>query len=153
MDRLTKHPEVGGYGEVLLPEVKGRPTWPPGAEDRPFLAVYLRERGISQPRVRGHYHLFPYLDHLYEPRRGLRAIGFKLMYDQVLRYPEILLYLRARKVRVIHLVRTNLLDIVLSREALALRRHPHGWSGGKPEDVRVVLDTARLPGEMTRLER
>lgn len=153
MDRLTKHPEVGGYGEVLLPGVKGRPTWPPGAEDRPFLAVYLRDRGMSHPRLWGHYYLFRYLDYLYQPRRELRAIGFKLMYDQVLRYPGILVYLRARKVRIIHLVRTNLLDVVLSREAMALRRHPHGSSGGKGEDVRVEIDTARLLGELKRLER
>jgi hypothetical protein len=49
-------------------------------------------------------------------------------------------------------VRTNLLDIVLSREAVAKRRAPHAMSESKREDVRVELDTARLIGELRRLE-
>src|SRR5579864_4186919 len=91
MDRLTKHPHVGGYGELLLAGVKGRPNWPPGSNDRPFLAGYVHERrGGGGERGWGHRYLFAYLDHLYEPRRELQAVGFKLMYSHVVRYPEVL---------------------------------------------------------------
>jgi len=154
MDRLTKHPQVGGYGELLLTGVKGRPNWPPGSDDRPFLAGYVDERHPGAgDRVWGHYYLFPYLEHLYEPRRDLQAVGFKLMYSQLLRYPEILLYLRARKVRVLHLVRANLLDIYLSRESLSKRRGAHARSESKREDVKLELDPAAVVPALRRLER
>lgn len=153
MDRLTKHPGVGGYGEVLLPGVTGRPNWPAGAADRPFLAGYVNERRAGPPPGLSHCYLFGYLDHLYEPRRDLRAIGFKLMYSHVLRYPEILIYLRVRGVRVIHLIRGNLLDIFLSREAMAKRRTVHAWSDRQRTEVQLELDTTALVAQLRRLDR
>jgi hypothetical protein len=154
MDRLAKHPQVGGYGELLLAGVKGRPNWPPDSDDRPFLAGYVNDRrGRAGEKGWGHYYLFPYLEHLYEPRRDLQAIGFKLMYSQLLRYPEVLVYLRARKVRVLHLVRANLLDIYLSRESLSKRRGPHARSESNREDVKLELDPAALVQALRRLER
>lgn len=154
MDRLTKHPRLGGYGELLLAGVKGRPNWPPGSNDRPFLAGYVGERrGGAGEKGWSHYYLFPYLEHLYEARRDLEAIGFKLMYSDLLHHPEVMLYLRARSVRVLHLVRANLLDIYLSRESLSRRRGPHARSEDKREDVRLELDPAALVRALRRLER
>jgi len=42
------------------------------------------------------------------------AIGFKLMYDQLLDYPEIILKLIQEKYKIIHLVRENYLDAIIS---------------------------------------
>ncbi len=152
MERLAKHPEVGGYGEVLLRGVEGWSNWPPGAADRPFFTTYLKERNADGSRLRWHLDLFRYLDYLYEPRLNFRAIGFKLMYPQVIRHPEILVYLRARQVRVLHLLRTNLLDIVLSREAMKARRFVHARTPEQQETVRIHVDTVHLLRDLTRLE-
>ena len=151
MERLAKHPEVGGYGEVLLPGVEGWSNWPLGADDRPFFATYVKENGFGDRFLSRHQLLLPYIDYLYEPRRGFRAIGFKLMYDQLMRYPELLVYLRVRQVAVLHLVRANLLDVLLSREAMKTRRFVHARSEAEKEAVVVRLDTSKLIQDLGRL--
>jgi hypothetical protein len=152
MERLAAHPDVGGYGEVLLHEVEGWSNWPPGAKDRPFYTTYMKDRGIST-RLQRHTHLWRYLDYIYEPRRQFRAIGFKLMYDQVARYPEVLAYIARRRIRVLHLIRTNLIDLFLSREALSVRRFAHARSEAERETVHVHVDTSTLLAKLARLER
>lgn len=84
--------------------------------------MFLKEQGADGSLAHAHRHLFAYLDHVYAPRRGLDALGLKVMYDRVLRYPEPLAYFWWRWVRVLHLIRENVLDIFLSREAAAVRR-------------------------------
>lgn len=152
MERLAAHPEVGAYGELLLGGREGWPEWPPGASDRPFYQTYLTERDAGARR-REHRHLFSYLDYLYEPRRGFRAIGFKLMYNEATPYPELLVYLKARGVRVLHLARSNLLDIAFSQIAMRSRTFVHAWSPDQREAVRVTVDTAYLLKLLRRHER
>jgi len=152
MERLARHERIGGYGEVLLHGVAGWSDWPPGAADRPFFTTYLRESATSESLLSRHLRLFGYLDYLFQARRGYHAIGFKLMYDQLQRYPEILAYLRVRRVRVLHLFRLNLLDIVLSREAMKSRRNVHARSPAEREMVRVEVDTRRLVSNLARLD-
>jgi hypothetical protein len=99
-----------------------------------------------------HLKLFRYLDYLYEPRGAIRTIGFKVMYDQLRHNPELLVYFRRRKVRVVHLLRRNLLDIHLSREALLHRNFAHARSPAEREEIRIDVDTSRLVRALTRLE-
>jgi LPS sulfotransferase NodH len=156
IERMAAHPEVAGYGELLLPlqpDMDGWADWPPGAKDRPYYDTYLEEHGLGGSRLRRHLELFDYLDYVYERRRNLRAIGFKLMYDQVRLYPEILVYLRIRAVRVLHLIRTNVLDILLSREAGQRRSVWHARSPEELETVRVHVTTSELLPKLTRLRR
>lgn len=152
MERIASHPDVAGYGEVLLRTADGWSDWPPGAEDRPFYTTYRRERGWKGSRFRDHTELFRYLDYLYEPRHKLRAIGFKLMYDEARPYPEVLAYMKLRRVRVLHLVRENLLDLVLSREAMTHRRFVHARSEEQRESVKVHVDTTDLVSRLVVVE-
>jgi hypothetical protein len=152
MERLAKHPQVGGYGEILLGNAEGWSNWPPGAADRPFFITYLKERDAHKAYFRKYLDLFSYLDYIYEPRLAYRAIGFKLMYSHVVRYPAILAYLRRRRVRILHLARLNLLDVVLSREAMGARTFVHARSPAEQEMVRVHLDTTRLLRNLARLD-
>lgn len=155
MERLNKHPAVGSYGEILRvlpPTATGWSEWPPGAQDRPFFTAYLRERGLVDSHFGPYTHLFRYLDYVYAPRRSLHAIGFKLMYDQIRPYPHVLAYLRWRSVRVLHLIRENLLDLLLSRKANAFRKRANVWSPEERELIRPRLDTRTLIAELTRLE-
>lgn len=155
MERLNNHPAIGTYGEILrvLPPSAITPSgWLPGSQDRPFYATFLRERGWDQSVLRRQIHLFHYLDYVYSPRRGLRAIGFKLMYDQARPYPHVFAYFRRHNVRVLHLVRENLLDLILSRKANAFRKRANVWSSDERELIRPSLETGTLVGELTRLE-
>lgn len=153
MERLSAHPAVGAYGELLLPARSGYQKWPPGAGDRPFFETYLRERGIPNSRAGRHLHVFEFLDYVYAPRADQSAIGFKTMYRSAARYPELLAYFRRRAVRVLHLVRINLLDVALSQTGIALRRTPHAWSQNERDDIRVPLDTDDLLNKLRSLER
>jgi len=152
MERIARHERVGGYGEVLLRGVAGWSNWPPGAADRPFFTTYLSEASASDSFLPRHLRLVGYLDYLYEPRRDYEAIGFKLMYDQLRHYPELLIYLRVNRVRVLHLLRENLLDIVLSREAMHARQYVHARSPAERETVRVRVDTRHLLRHLARLD-
>jgi hypothetical protein len=156
MERLSQHPQIGGYGELLLqlePGANGWSDWPAGAGDRPFFTTYLEEHGRPPRGIGRHRHLFSYLDYVYEPRRGFDAIGFKLMYAQALRFPEVLAYVKLRGVKVIHLLRTNLLDIALSRAAMEHRQFVHARTAAEREHVCPTLDSQSLPGELARIER
>jgi hypothetical protein len=151
MERMAAHPEVGGYGEILLPGVEGWSDWPPGARDRPFYTSYLKERGVRRVRAARHFFTFRYLDYVFEPRRGFRSIGFKLMYNQVRQHPAISLYLLRRRVRLLHLVRRNVLDLYLSREALLARKFAHARAPDEREEIMVHVNAGKLLGELRLL--
>lgn len=153
MERLAAHPGVGAYGEMLLAGREGRPDWPPGAGDRPTFVTYLREHGTDFGRPRSHVALFPYLDHLYEPRRGFQAIGFKLMYDQAVPYPELAPYVKLRHIRVLHLVRANVLDIAISQIANIIRGFPWARSSAERSDLAVYVDPRTIHWYLRALER
>ena len=157
-ERMGAHPAVGAYGELLIPWARGWPEWPPGAADRPYYTTYLEEMGISPSRaaptrLSAHRHFYRYLDWVYAPRQGFRSIGFKLMYDVARWYPELLIYLRSREIRVIHLVRRNVLDLYLSRVGMFQRRATHAWSAGEREEMMVEVDVAELRSRLAQLER
>ena len=57
---------------------------------------------------------FEYLKKLDDYQEDEEAIGFKLMYDQLLDYPEIIFKLVQEKYKIIHLVRENHLDAIIS---------------------------------------
>src|SRR5262249_58069631 len=113
------------YGELMSIEAGGSPTYgSPGVR-------YFE----SQPLERS-----PYLSGLFEPRAGIGAIGFKLVYGQAARRPGLLHELSARKVRVVHLLRANLLETVLSFETARANGAFHVKRGEEPSFVPVRVD-------------
>lgn len=153
MERLARHPRIGSYGELLLMNHEGWHSWPPGAQDRPVYKTYLLERGDNTHALAPHRHLFAYLDYVFAPRRDYSAIGFKLMYDEARPLPVLLPYVRSRGVRIVHLMRGNLLDIALSQIAIAIRRSSHAWSPSEREELRVPVSPAHLLQILRRLDR
>ncbi len=130
MDVLNNMEGVRGYGELFLP-----PSHKQGKSGAalmsPQAAQYINETAYAHPRF-GHWQEgrggirpftpFTYLNQLYRQPGG---VGFKLMYSQLYRYPEVWLYLTARRLPVIHLIRQNFLDIVISTKRLQLTRTAH----------------------------
>lgn len=153
IERLSAHPAIGAYGELLLAGRTGYPTWPPGAGDRPFFETYLEARGVPGSRLQRHLHLFEFLDYLFAPRHDRAAVGFKLMYRSAAPYPELLAYFRRRAVRVLHLIRANLLDVALSQASLAFRNSAHAWSPAERDEIRVPVDTGDLLHTLRSFER
>jgi LPS sulfotransferase NodH len=146
LDLLAKLEGCECHGELLLPEpVETEPI--AGSSDyRRYIEVryshWLGVRPLS---------LFSYLNDLYE-RKG--SIGFNVMYSQLRKHPEILVYLSTKWIRVVHLVRENLLDTVISSKLAAKSGRSHdAVDGESTEDSRVHLDPIETIEYIRRLER
>ncbi|MGH3136357.1 MAG: hypothetical protein ACRDPV_07685 [Gaiellaceae bacterium] len=136
---------VSAQGELFLP----RPRSPETRWDSEFALPRYVESKTQYGRVRP-LSVFNYLSALY---RDGSAVGFKLMYSQLRRYPEILPYLMRKRIRVVHLVRRNHLDVLIS---FAIKREigkAHILAPeDRPADVKVELDTQSLLRDMRKLE-
>ena len=150
VDMLDSHPRVLAYSELFMHGGEGTPKW--GQEqDLPYWQTYARgKRRLAKP-----YWLWTYLGEAYRERPGIEAVGFKLMYSQLTRISRPLMpALWLKRVRIIHLIRRNALDVVLSREAGAAREgRLHARDGEDVEAVRLNLDTDSLLRRMTLHER
>jgi LPS sulfotransferase NodH len=152
VDMLNSHPGVLTYSELFMHGGEGTPNW--GAEQEiPYWQTYARDRRGG--RVARPYWLWHYLGEAFKERPGVDAIGFKLMYSQLTRISRPLMpALWMKRVRIIHLIRRNALDVVLSREAGAARQgRLHARDGEEVEQVRLSLETDTLIRRMTLHER
>lgn len=87
-----------------------------------------------------------YLRTTYQVRDNLAALGMKFMYGQAHRFPEVVDWLVDNKVKFIHLIRENSLDMIVSRE-LAAKRGTHSMLQDLPM-VKVQLDPIKLREEL-----
>ena len=152
VDMLTSHPRVVAYSELFMHGGQGAPQW--GQEkDLPYWQTYIREQGGG--RVARPFHLWRYLGRALEERPDVDAIGFKLMYSQLTRIARPLTpALWLKRVRIIHLMRRNALDVVLSRAAGEARHGVlHAREGQPVESVRLQLPTDDLLTRLTAHER
>jgi LPS sulfotransferase NodH len=150
VDMLTSNPRVIAYSELFMHGGEGTPQW--GQEqDLPYWQAYSRDKH----RVAKPYWLWHYLGEAFEERPDVDAVGFKLMYSQLTRISRPLMpMLWLKRVRIIHLIRRNALDVVLSKEAGAAREgRLHARDGEDVEAVRLSLDTDTLLRRMTLHER
>ena len=150
VDMLESHPRVVAYSELFMHGGEGKPKWG-GEKDLPYWQTYSRGKN----RVTKPYWLWKYLDQAFREREGIDAIGFKLMYSQLTRISRPLMpMLWLKRVRIIHLIRRNALDVVLSKEAGAARGgRLHARDGNNVEQVRLKLDTDTLLRRITLHER
>lgn len=134
MDSLNCIDGVEGHMELFLdqfrkkPPIAGRNDYPRFIEQRPQLPA-------RRPRATWHY-----LSGLYARDR---SVGFKLMYTHLRVYPEILPYAMARNIRIVHLVRSNHLDTVISEQLAQLTGDSHTTKDDWRMEDAIHLD----PGE------
>ncbi len=136
---------VSAQGELFLP----RPRSPDRRWDSDFSIPRYVESTSRHGRVRP-FSVFRYLSALYGTDG---AVGFKLMYSQLRRYPEILPYLVRKRIRIVHLVRRNHLDVLISFAVKNEIGKAHILSAeDRPTEVRVELDTRTLMRDLRKLE-
>jgi LPS sulfotransferase NodH len=146
-DMLTSHPQAKVYGELFLPApARERPLWEPN--DLEFARVFVDRRLSSGTRLARPYWTTRYIEHVFDQPEA-RAVGLKLMYQQARHWPEAMLYVTARRVRVVHLLRRNLLDIVLSEKVREQAGTWHVTSDGRPM---LVGDKRSAGGSKIRLD-
>jgi LPS sulfotransferase NodH len=141
IDLLNKQPGVDAHGELFLDEPRSGPPIASRA-DIPRFVEQQDWQGSSRPPT-----VFSYLNRLYEPAR---TVGFKLMYGQLRRHPEILAFLAFRRVRIVHLVRKNHLDVIVSEELAKLTGASHVPAGLKFDAPKVYLEPTTLAERMRR---
>jgi LPS sulfotransferase NodH len=152
VDMLNSHPRVVAYSELFMHGGEGRPKW--GTEqDLLYWQTFIAEKGGG--RLARQYWLWHYLGRAFAARPGIDAVGFKLMYSQLTRISKPLMpALWVKRARIIHLIRRNALDVVLSKEAGEARPGVlHARDGQAVESVRVRLSTEDLLERMTAHDR
>jgi LPS sulfotransferase NodH len=150
-DMLDSHPEIESYEELFLPAEDHHRTW--GRPDREFFHEYYARQAGRRGRLARTAHAVRYLEELYAPRPETRAVGMKLMYSQLKADPWLLAYIVSRRVRVLHLVRTNLLDVIVSAETAKARSQYHAVESDAVEQPAVHLRPEQLLPELEVLQR
>lgn len=135
---LDSHEDVTAFPE-LFGGAQVRKDY--GADGVPTFEQYVA-RSRSSRALPAEFNRVAYLKHIHGSAAGTRAVGVKLVYGHVTR--GVLGYLAARRVRVLHLVRTNVFDSVLSYEVTKARRFGGDRSGEPLEPVRLHLDVRAL---------
>lgn len=82
-----------------------------------YLTAYLSKMQDQNGLIRN------YLDRIYFPSSEGKTVGFKIMYNQILSFGYLFDYIKERNIRIIHLIRNNVIKGVLSAK---YRRYPRG---------------------------
>jgi hypothetical protein len=153
---LNSHPAIVAHAELFHVERRTAPDY--GARDLPYFETYLTSAASWTRRLRM-AHQVAYLTRLYAGRPGVWAAGFKLTYVQAKANPALPLLLSLRRVRVVHLIRANLLAALISWKVARetgiyhVRRQPEhrGLVLVDPERLRSELEEQELAIEGARL--
>ena len=145
VDMLNSHPRVLAQSELFMHGGEGHPRWG-GDRELLYWQTFIADKGGG--RVARPYWLWHYLGRAFSARPGIDAVGFKLMYSQLTRISKPLMpALWLKRARIIHLMRRNALDVVLSKQAGEARQGVlHARDGQEVEAVRLRLDTDTLRG-------
>lgn len=150
-DMLHSHPEIKMYEELFLSDYKEKPSII-GAKDISTWNAYWAKKRPFSTLIRPYYS-FRYLQLVYAKEDLNKfSIGFKLMYNQLRRHPSILFYLLLNNVYVVHLIRRNHLDVIISK-ATKRERGGIAHSKNQVERVQVCLDTGDLLHRLSWQER
>lgn len=147
---LDAHPSISAHGEVF--KLKSPEGKHPIRGEWGYL-FWIRQAPVS--RWIGHY-LFRsintrrYLDRLFEEDAS-PVVGFKIMLNQLGRFPGVLDYLVENQFRIIHVVRRNYLKTYLSRMTARARGAYHSEKALKTTKVAINVDTLRA--KLTRIKR
>lgn len=134
IELLDSHEELAVYGEML-----GGDQVPAdyGATGYPRFSSHLGLRGARR-RLPSAYVRVAYLHGLFASQPEVKAVGLKLVYGHLGR--DLLTYFAARRVRILHLVRSNVLDTLLSYELAKARGLFATREGDEVPPAKVTLD-------------
>lgn len=149
-DMLDSHPAISSHEELFLPADEDRRSWGPAYQEF-FDNYYQRQVKRQWPLTRLFWGV-RYLEDLYAPRTGTEAIGMKLMYSQLKQRPWLLAYMVLRRVRIVHLVRTNALDVILSGATARARSQYHALASDPVAPSTVNLPAEDLVSELESLQ-
>ncbi len=149
---LNSHPAAVAYSELLLEGARGKPKWG-GEKDLEFWNDFYDFEHQEQPDASQTELLFEYLERVFAPRSGCLAVGFKLMYGQFGAYHDLYEYISSKDVTIVHLIRENALDIVLSKETAVQRGVFHSRDKESTSAIKVRLPVDQLITQLVAQRR
>lgn len=133
LDMLQQLDEVTAYDELFL----RRPR-----QEVSLFRDHPRYHALPHGRFGRRPSAVAYVHRLF---RQPGAVGFKAMGGQLRPYPQVWAYLAARRASIVHLVRANLLEALISEQVAASNERWHIRSGEPTQDgVRLEVDAADL---------
>ncbi|MCB0344115.1 MAG: sulfotransferase domain-containing protein [Bdellovibrionales bacterium] len=114
---LNSHPEIFVYDEVLLES-----AWEHDWSIYQFMLQSLKEDPFNITYSRMLYVQRAYIDNILSEKDGRQIVGADIKYDQLMQFPSFLELMRQAGVKVIHLVRTNVLKTLVSAERNRIMR-------------------------------
>ena len=143
---LDSHPQIKSFEEPFIWRAD-RPNW----TDTDFPTYYDYKNNTDKKSI---FTVFKYLDILnrYRAETDFNIIGFKIMYNQIQDNPEVMLKLLQDNYRIIHLIRQNYLDIIISRTAKKQYHIAHSRTV-QSQTKQVTIDTSYLIEDLDRCTR
>lgn len=125
---LNSHPDIKAFHEIFLEK-------PSIEKNLPQFHIYRQNNPARRPLA-----TFRYLKLLDSYPVHHETIGYKVMYNQLIRCPELLAAFAIGRYRIIHLVRDNHLDRFISSESMRESGLEHSKVEVKAKPVEVDTD-------------
>jgi LPS sulfotransferase NodH len=155
---LNCHPQINIFGELFL-WGKNRSEWMKKSLPEIYYNHHTTSKSEtdiqlerSMPKYKDFkikhklklrpWSIWQYLELLENNDRYPYAVGFKIMYNQLLPRPEILIKMAAKNYKLIHLVRQNHLDVFISKSSMKQHGLVHLKDDIDPK--KVTLDITSL---------
>lgn len=81
---------------------------------------------------------------IFLPRDNYSAVGFRLIHEMSTRYPQIADWAKHNDVKIIHLVRENILKTYVSAQTAKVHKMHHPRKGERLRPAKIQIDTAEL---------
>jgi len=148
MQLLQRHPGIRTYGEVFLSTDRPRRAARPELEPPVRYGDFRRSSGTWRVRAAGRY-----LRLLRESAAEYDRVGCKLMYGHLLRNPELFASLVSGRIPVLHLIRHNTLDAVISGHIAHQSGRAHLRKGDVGHDVSCRVEVPKIVALIARRDR
>jgi len=143
LDILDGYQNIEGHMELFLDQERKSPAMA-GKNDYP--RYFEWNKGDLKVRP---FSVFRYLSDLYARDS---SVGFKLMYSHLWKYPEILVFIAYKRLKVIHLIRNNFLDIVISEKLAELSGKSHTTSSTETNSHTIHLEPSEVLSRVKKLD-
>jgi LPS sulfotransferase NodH len=160
MSCLDSHPQIHCprlptlFSKHNVSPIKGfKPRWL--QVDKPISPYYqYRSRSFKRQiahRVNRKKLVYEFLSDLYADHLQADAVGFKVNYSQLSKYSEIVSWVKENDVKIIHLMRTNLLKRLVSHKIANTRNLCHSTRSVEP--IKVHIDPEVLIADFHRRQK
>jgi LPS sulfotransferase NodH len=138
IDLINSHPQIQAYREVFLNEPKKTHVkeWNKHILPETRFYDFKNENLLWRPLS-----TFKYLNSLTRQSQRYSSVGFKLSYGQLFNHPEILWKLILDRYKIIHMLRLNPLDVIISKQIAKRRQFFHTTEELKVTSVHLDINS------------